>query len=79
MDTSGIIFLAVSASISFGLGRLVMHLRARKRKALEKQAQQRADHALRNRPAEPESMNKAKRKRQKRRSQLREDIGDRGQ
>jgi hypothetical protein len=72
MDTSGIIFLAVSASISFGLGRLVMYLRARKHKAREEQAEQ----ALRNLPAEPESRNKAKRKRQKRQSQRGEDVDD---
>jgi biopolymer transport protein ExbB/TolQ len=61
METSSIILLLVSASISFAAGRVIVHFRneKRKRKALERQAQ-----ALRDRPAEPEAKNKAKRKRQ---------------
>ena len=61
METSSIILLLVSASISFAAGRVIVHFRnlRRKRQALELQAQ-----ALRDRPPEPEARNKAKRKRQ---------------
>ena len=61
METSSIIFLLVSASISFAAGRVIVHFRniKRKRQALERQAQEKRD-----RPAEPEAKNKAKRKRQ---------------
>jgi uncharacterized membrane protein len=61
METPAIIFLVVSCVISFGLGRLFVHFRDKKRK---KAAEERAAAALRNRPAETESLNKAKRKRQ---------------
>ena len=61
METSAIIFLVVSCAVSFGLGRLFVHFRDKKRK--EKLQAHKAE-ALRNRPAEPESLNKAKRKRQ---------------
>ncbi len=61
METSSIILLLVSASISFALGRIIVHFRniKRKREALERQAREKQ-----NRPPEPESKNKAKRKRQ---------------
>jgi biopolymer transport protein ExbB/TolQ len=61
MDTSSIILLFVSASISFAAGRVIVHFRnvKRKRQALARQAQEKRD-----RPAEPEARNKAKRKRQ---------------
>jgi biopolymer transport protein ExbB/TolQ len=61
METSSIILLLVSASISFAAGRVIVHFRnaKRKRHALERQAQ-----TWRERPAEPEAKNKAKRKRQ---------------
>ena len=61
METPAIIFLVVSCAISFGLGRLFVYFRDKKRK---KAAEERAAQVLRNRPAEPESLNKAKRKRQ---------------
>ena len=61
METSSIILLAVSASISFALGRTIMHFRNKKKNA---EAQKRADNALRNAPPEAESKNKSKRKRQ---------------
>ena len=61
METSSLILLAVSCAVSFGLGRIFVHFRDKKRK---KQAQERAAQALRERPAEPESKNKSKRKRQ---------------
>ena len=61
METSSIILLLVSASISFAAGRVIVHFRnvKRKRQALERQSQEKRD-----RPAEPEARNKAKRKRQ---------------
>jgi hypothetical protein len=61
METPAIIFLVVSCAISFGLGRIFVHFRDKKRK---KAAEERVAEVLRNRPAEPESLNKAKRKRQ---------------
>ena len=64
METSSIILLVVSASISFGLGRFVVHLRNKKRQSEKEQADKRAAQARRNLPPEPESKNKAKRKRQ---------------
>jgi len=61
METSSIILLLVSASISFAAGRVIVHFRnvKRKRQNLARQAQEEMD-----RPAEPEARNKAKRKRQ---------------
>ena len=64
MEISSIILLVVSASISFGLGRFVVHLRNKKRQSEKEQADKRAAQARRNLPSEPESKNKAKRKRQ---------------
>lgn len=61
METSGIILLVISSAVSFGLGRIVMHFRDKKR---EKQAHERQVRALRDRPPEVESKNKSKRKRQ---------------
>ncbi len=61
METPGIILLVISGVISFAVGRFIVHLRniKRQRKAADQQAQARRD-----RPAEPEAKNKAKRKRQ---------------
>ena len=64
METSSIILLAVSASISFALGRTIMHFRNKKKNAEKQQAQKRAAQALRDGPPEAESKNKSKRKRQ---------------
>ncbi|MES2362876.1 MAG: hypothetical protein V4646_13920 [Pseudomonadota bacterium] len=64
MDTPGIILLVVSASVSFGLGRLFVYFRDKKRKAEKEQASKRAAQALRDAPPEAESKNKSKRKRQ---------------
>ena len=64
MEISSIILLVVSASISFGLGRFVVHLRNKKRQSEKEQADKHASKTRRNRPPEPESKNKAKRKRQ---------------
>ncbi|MDO9402747.1 MAG: hypothetical protein Q7T87_01810 [Polaromonas sp.] len=64
METPALIFLVVSCIISFSLGRLFVYFRDKKRKqkADELKALQAA--RLRDRPPEPESLNKAKRKRQ---------------
>jgi hypothetical protein len=61
METPGIILLVICGVISFAVGRFIVHMRniKRQRKAAEWQAQMQ-----RNRPAEPEAKNKAKRKRQ---------------
>ena len=61
METSHIILLVVSASISFAIGRVIMHMRKIKKNA---EAQRKAAQALRNAPPEVESKNKSKRKRQ---------------
>jgi Na+-translocating ferredoxin:NAD+ oxidoreductase RnfG subunit len=61
METSAVILLVVSASISFALGRTIMHFRNKKKNA---DAQKRAAEALRDTPPEAESKNKSKRKRQ---------------
>ena len=64
METSSIVFLAVSCAVSFGLGRVFVHFRDKKRKIAQEQARQRAVQALLDQPPEPESRNKGKRKRQ---------------
>ena len=61
METSSIIFLIVSCAVSFALGRIYVHFRDKKRDRL---AREREAQALRNRPAEKESLNKSKRSRQ---------------
>lgn len=64
MDTSSIALLAVSGAISFGIGRIFVHFRDKKRKQTQDAAMERAAEALRNQPPEPESKNKGKRRRQ---------------
>ena len=64
MDTSSILLLVVSASISFGLGRLFVYFRDKKRKAARDVALSQAAQAQRDAPPEAASKNKAKRKRQ---------------
>lgn len=61
METSHIILLVVSASISFAIGRVIMHMRKIKKNA---EAQTKAAKAQRDAPPEAESKNKSKRKRQ---------------
>ena len=63
METSHIILLAVSASISFALGRTIMHFRKKKKNAEKMMIEKRAAQAQRDAPPGPESMNKSKRKR----------------
>jgi hypothetical protein len=64
METSSIILLVVSASISFGIGRAIQIFRNKKKKAAEEETRIRWEQALRDRPPGPPSKNKAKRKRQ---------------
>lgn len=64
METSNIILLAVSASISFALGRTIMHFRNKKKNAEKERLHMRAARALKDAPPEPTSKNKSKRKRQ---------------
>ena len=64
METSSIILLVVSASISFALGRTIMHFRNKKKSAESEQARKRAAQALKDAPPEAASKNKSKRKRQ---------------
>jgi mannitol-specific phosphotransferase system IIBC component len=64
METSHIILLVVSASISFAVGRVIMHMRKIKKNAQKELAAKKAAQALRDAPLGPESMNKSKRKRQ---------------
>jgi mannitol-specific phosphotransferase system IIBC component len=66
METSHIILLVVSASISFAIGRTIMHFRKKKKNADKAQVEKRAAQALRDAPPGPESKNKSKRKRQAR-------------
>lgn len=66
METSHIILLVVSASISFAIGRTIMHFRKKKKNTEKMLAEKRASQALRDAPPGPESMNKSKRKRQAR-------------
>ncbi len=64
METSSIVLLAVSGAVSFGLGRIFVHFRDKKRKNEQNQARERAAQALRDQPAETGSRNRGKRKRQ---------------
>lgn len=61
METSSSILLVVSCAVSFGVGRLFVHFRDKRRAKREQALEATAD---RNRPVERESLNKAKRKRQ---------------
>ena len=61
METSSVILLSISAAASFGLGRIFVQFRDKKRK---KQAQERAAQALREQAPEIASRNRSKRKRQ---------------
>ena len=63
METSSVVLLVVSASISFAIGRTIMHLRKKKKLDAMLKAQQKASRALRDAPPGPESKNKSKRKR----------------
>lgn len=64
METSHIILLVVSASISFAIGRTIVHFRKKKKNIENAQFAKRAALALRDAPPGLESKNKAKRRRQ---------------
>ena len=78
METSGIVLLVVSASISFGLGRVFVHFRDKKREAEKEQTQKRAAQALRDAPPAVESTNKGKRRRQQQQQQQQQQLSARG-
>ena len=60
-DPGSIFLLVLTSVISFALGRFIVTSRAKKR---QREAIARQDRALRDRPPEPESKNKFRRKRQ---------------
>ena len=64
METSSIIFLVTSCTISFAFGRIFVHFRDKKREKEKALSYERQAQALRDRPIGPESKNKSKRKRQ---------------
>ena len=66
MEISSVILLVVSASISFALGRTILHFRNKKKQAKKEQALALQAKALRDAPPGPESKNKSKRKRESR-------------
>jgi uncharacterized membrane protein len=68
MENVNIILLVVSCAVSFGLGRVFVHFRDKKRTKLKNEADARAAEILREQPAAPESKNKSKRKRQQQQS-----------
>lgn len=63
IEPSSLILILASGAVSFALGRTYVHFRDKKRR---RQAQERQALAEKNRVDEPESRNKAKRKRQMR-------------
>ena len=63
MEISSTILLLVSASISFALGRTILHFRNKKKQAKKDQALALQAKALKDAPPGPESKNKSKRKR----------------
>ena len=73
MEISHIILLAVSASISFAIGRTIMHFRKKKKNL---QTQQKAAEVMRDAPPEAASKNKSKRKRQARHESLQNNQHD---
>ena len=63
MEISSVILLVVSASISFALGRTILHFRNKKKQAKKDQALALQAKALKDAPPGLESKNKSKRKR----------------
>ena len=63
MDPASVIFLVVSATVSFAVGRTIMHFRKKKKAEALLQIKLRAEQALRDAPPGPEPKNKSKRKR----------------
>lgn len=74
METSSIVLLAASCAVSFGLGRIFVHFRDKKRKSEQERAKERAAQALRDQPPEAESRNKGKRRRQLQQLEQREQL-----
>ena len=64
IDNTSIVLLVVTASISFAVGRFIMHLRKLKKASQQRRMDERTAQALRELPPEPPSNNKSKRKRQ---------------
>ena len=73
METSHIVLLAFSASISFAIGRTIMHFRKKKKNL---QTQQKAAKAKLDAPPEAAAKNKSKRKRQARLESLQNNHHD---
>ena len=70
MENSSIFLLVISSAVSFGLGRVYVHFRDKKRKKLKAELEARHAQMLREQPAGPESKNKSKRKRQQQQSRV---------
>jgi hypothetical protein len=68
MENVNIILLVVSCAVSFGLGRVYVHFRDKKRKTLKDQLDARQTQMMRDQPVGPESKNRSKRKRQQQQS-----------
>ena len=68
MENSSIFLLVISSAVSFGLGRVYVHFRDKKRQKLKAELEARCAQMLREQPARPESKNKSKRKRQQQQS-----------
>ena len=64
METKNIALLVITATISFAIGRVIMHLRKRKKAEQQRSLAEQAQRALKDLPPEPPSTNKGKRKRQ---------------
>ena len=64
MDTTSVVLLLVTASISFAIGRAIMHLRKKKQAARQQLLADIAAKAAKDAPPGPPSNNKSKRKRE---------------
>ena len=64
MENSSIILLVLSAFVSFLIGRTIMHFRRRKQKSVMEAKQRRDAQAVQDGLSDPESRNRAKRRRQ---------------
>ncbi len=63
MENSSILYLVISASISFAIGRTVVHFRNKRRETQNELARKKAMQTQSEAAPEPESRNKGKRKR----------------
>ena len=64
MDNTAWVILLISCAISFGLGKTIVYFRDKKRQAAKDKAPAEAARVKREKPPEPPSKNKSKRKRQ---------------